>query len=109
MTLHPEVQKKAQILIDKVIGDNRPPTFEDRPRLPYIDYIVQETLRWCPVSPLGVPHRSLEDDIYNGMFIPKGSIVYANARAMTQDERAYFDPGRFNPDRYAPADQGGYG
>jgi hypothetical protein len=27
----------------------------------------------------GVPHLSLEDDIYNGMFIPKGSVVIANA------------------------------
>ncbi|KAK1981606.1 cytochrome P450 1A2 [Colletotrichum cereale] len=109
MVLHPEVQEKAQRLIDEVVGKDRLPTFEDRPRLPYINYIVQETFRWCPVSPLGVPHRSLEDDIYNGMFIPKGSIVYANARAMTHDERVYSDPGRFNPDRYTPVDQGGYG
>ncbi|KAK2033583.1 cytochrome P450 1A2 [Colletotrichum zoysiae] len=109
MVLHPEVQEKAQILMDEVVGEDRLPTFEDRPRLPYIDWIVQETLRWCPVSPLGVPHRSLDDDIYDGMFIPKGSVVYANARAMTHDERVYFDPGSFNPDRYTPVDQGGYG
>ncbi|KAK6225704.1 cytochrome p450 [Colletotrichum tabaci] len=110
MVLHPEVQEKAQRMIDKVVGgDARLPTFEDRPRLPYIDYIVQETLRWCPVSPLGVPHRSLEDDVYNGMFIPKGSFVYANARAMTHDERTYSDPDRFDPDRYGPVEQGGRG
>lgn len=28
----------------------------------------------------GVPHRSLEDDVYEGMFIPKGSILIANTR-----------------------------
>ncbi|OHW89813.1 cytochrome p450 [Colletotrichum incanum] len=109
MVLHPEVQEKAQRLIDEIVGDTRLPTFEDRPRLPYIDYIVQETLRWCPVSPIGVPHRSLEDDVYNGMFIPKGSIVYANARAMTHDVNLYSDPERFDPDRYAPIEQGGRG
>ncbi|KAK1622597.1 putative O-methylsterigmatocystin oxidoreductase [Colletotrichum phormii] len=109
MVLHPEVQDKAQRMLDEVVEDGRLPTFEDRPRLPYIDYIVQETLRWCPVSPIGVPHRSLEDDVYDGMFIPKGSFVYANARAMTHDERTYADAGTFDPDRYIPIVEGGRG
>ncbi len=109
MVLHPEIQAKAQKMIDEVIGNDRLPTFDDRDKLPYIDNIVQETLRWCPVSPIGVPHRSLQDDIYDGMFIPKGSFVYANARAMTHDDRVYRDPDTFNPDRYLPIDQGGWG
>ncbi|TDZ27794.1 Cytochrome P450 monooxygenase COX2 [Colletotrichum spinosum] len=109
MVLHPEIQEKAQKVIDGVTGGLRLPTFEDRPRLSYIDYIVQETLRWCPVSPIGVPHRSLEDDVYKDMLIPKGSFVYANARAMTHDERVYSDPEAFDPDRYIPVDEGGRG
>ncbi|KAK1671749.1 cytochrome P450 [Colletotrichum godetiae] len=109
MVLHPEVQDKAQRMLDEVVEDGRLPTFEDRRRLPYINYIVQETLRWCPVSPIGVPHRSLEDDVYDGMFIPKGSFVYANARAMTHDERTYADAGAFDPDRYIPIVEGGRG
>ncbi|KAH6880527.1 cytochrome P450 [Thelonectria olida] len=109
MTLHPDVQEKAQRIIDEVIGRDRLPTFEDRPKLQYIDYIVQETLRWCPVSPVGVPHKSLQDDVYDGYFIPAGSVVYANARAMTRDERVYSDPEDFNPDRYIPIGQGGKG
>jgi len=36
------------------------------------------------------------------MFIPKGSIVIANTRAMTLDENIYTDPFRFNPARYLP-------
>ena len=28
----------------------------------------------------GIPHRALEDDVYKGMFIPKGSLVIANVR-----------------------------
>lgn len=109
MLLHPEVQKKAQMLIDEVIEPGRLPTFADRPKLQYIDYIVQETLRWCPVSPLGVPHRSIEDDFYSGYFIPKSSFVYANARAMTHDERIYSSPDEFNPDRYVSRSEGGLG
>ncbi|TWU75198.1 hypothetical protein ED733_004920 [Metarhizium rileyi] len=109
MLLHPEIQDKAQGLLDKVVGRNRLPDFNDRLQLPYIDCIVQETIRWCPVSPMGVPHRCLEDDTYDGYFIPAGAFVYANARAMTHDERTYQDPNSFNPDRYTPKEDGGLG
>ncbi|KAK4550708.1 hypothetical protein LTR36_000287 [Oleoguttula mirabilis] len=109
MVLHPEVQQKARKQLDDVVGSERLPSFEDRGRLPYIDYIVQETLRWGPVSPIGVPHKSLQDDEYEGMFIPKNSFVYANARAMTHDERTYMSPDEFNPDRYVPQSEGGAG
>lgn len=109
MLLHPEVQRKAQQALDAVVGRHRLPTFEDRSQLPYLDRIVQETLRWCPVSPIGVPHRSLEDDFYKEYFIPAGSFVYANARAMTHDENTYRNPDDFNPDRYAPEAEGGFG
>lgn len=109
MLLHPSIQKKAQKILDEVIEPGHLPTFADRPKLQYIDYIVQETLRWCPVSPLGVPHRSIDDDFYNGYFISKGSFVYANARAMTHDERVYSSPDEFNPDRYMSRAEGGLG
>lgn len=109
MVLYPEVFRKAQRAVDDVVGRDRLPTFDDRPNLRYIDYLVQETLRICPVSPVGVPHRSLKDDFYNGYFIPAGSFIYANARAMTRDATRYSDPDTFDPDRYVPAEEGGRG
>lgn len=56
---------------------------------------------------MGVPHRSLEDDIYNGMFIPAGSIIFANIRGMGWNEHVYKDATTFNPDRFIPKSQGG--
>lgn len=109
MVLHPSIQKKAQAEIDRVVGQERLPTFEDRKNLPYLNFVLQETLRWGPVSPLGVPHRSLKDDVYNGMFIPKGSFVIANALAMTHDENTYSEPDKFNPDRYYEKKDSGLG
>ena len=109
MVLHPEIQRKAQVQMDEVVGSDRLPSFEDRNQLPYLDHIVQETLRWCPVSPIGLPHRSIQHDDYNGMFIPKGSYVYANARAMTHDDRIYTNPDEFDPDRFIPTSEGGRG
>ncbi|KAG7441948.1 cytochrome P450 [Guyanagaster necrorhizus] len=106
MVLHPEVQEKAQAEIDAVVGSDRLPTFEDRASLPYIDHVLQETMRWNPVLPMGLPHRSMEDDVYRGMFIPKGSVVFANVRGMGLDENVYDQATTFNPDRYLPKPQG---
>jgi len=97
---HPEVIKKAQKEIDVVVGMGRLPTFEDRPSLPYVEAIFQETLRWAAAAPLGLPHRLRQDDIYNGMHIPKGSLVCANIWAITRDEKIYPDPYTFIPERF---------
>ncbi len=54
MKLYPDVQRKAQAELDEVIGKNRLPDFNDRDRLPFIEAIVKETLRWLPVGPTGM-------------------------------------------------------
>ncbi|KAI4862537.1 cytochrome P450 [Hypoxylon rubiginosum] len=109
MMLNPEVFQKARAEIDRVVGTERLPSFDDRPDLRYIDYLVEEASRWRPLSPIGIPHKSLNDDVYNGMFIPRGTYVYYNTYAMSRDPTVYKDPERFNPDRYTPKDEGGDG
>lgn len=111
LLLNPTVFHKARSLLDQTIGLDRLPSLKDRehPDLLYVEYIVQEIVRWRPLSPLGVPHKSLEDDIYNEMFIPQGTNVFFNTWAMSRDETIYKDPDSFNPDRYIPVEQGGAG
>ena len=53
MATHPDVQCKAQAEIDAVVGQDRLPDFSDRAKLPYVNAIVKETLRWHSISPLG--------------------------------------------------------
>jgi hypothetical protein len=53
LALYPQVQKQAQAELDLVVGRDRLPTFDDRPRLPYIKAICRELLRWQMVSPIG--------------------------------------------------------
>lgn len=79
MLFHPEIQQKARIEIDRVVGKNRLPDFGDLESLPYVAAIVKESLRRKPVVPLGLAHRLIEDDVYNGSFMPAGSIVMGNA------------------------------
>jgi len=72
MVTNPDIQRRAQLQIDAVVGKGRLPTFDDRDRLPYVDAIIYETLRLRPPLPLGVPHATTEDDHYKGYYIPKG-------------------------------------
>jgi len=55
MCLHPEVQRKAQEEIDRVVGHDRLPNAQDRKDLPYVDAIMREVTRFQPVVPLGEP------------------------------------------------------
>ncbi|RSM00032.1 hypothetical protein CEP52_009360 [Fusarium oligoseptatum] len=85
---------KAQKLLDEVVGRDRMPTFEDRPKLAYIDAIASETLRWRPVVVGGVPHFTKKADTYMGYYIPANSIVLGNAYAITRDESSDGSPTR---------------
>ena len=78
MALFPDVQRRAQEEIDRIIGPNRLPGFEDREKLSYIDAIVMEVLRWHPVGPMGVPHVAEADDVCEGYLIPKGALLLTN-------------------------------
>ncbi|KAI9450882.1 cytochrome P450 [Lactarius psammicola] len=98
---HPEVQVRAHAELDEVVGCARPPSFADLPSLPYIRAMVKEALRWSPTAPFGIPHASSADDWYEGMFIPKGTIIFPNMRVMNFDPDVFgSDSARFNPARY---------
>ena len=51
--LRPEIQTIAQKELDAVTRRERLPTFEDRSRLPFVDAICKEVIRWRPVVPMG--------------------------------------------------------
>ncbi|KAK7049406.1 hypothetical protein VNI00_006007 [Paramarasmius palmivorus] len=104
MTLHPTVQEKAQKEIEHILGKDQLPTLEDRSRLPYIEAIYRETIRWSPIVPLAIPHCTVADDIVDGYFIPKGTTVIGNVWAITRDPIAYPDPESFVPERFLKED-----
>jgi cytochrome P450 len=93
--MYPEVQKRAQKEIDEVVGFGRLPDFNDRPQLVYLEALIMELLRWHQPAPfglsnfpwpdstrlihhVGIAHSASEDDVYEGYFIPKGTVVIGN-------------------------------
>jgi len=108
LTQYPEVQRRAQRELDSVLGRDRLPTFEDRPRLPYLDALCKEVLRWRMVVPLGFPHAPSQDGVYKGFFIPKGATIVANAWGVLHDPELYPDPETFDPERFLESATAGY-
>ncbi|KAJ3458007.1 hypothetical protein MRS44_012116 [Fusarium solani] len=99
--LHPEVQAKAREEIDVVCGTERSPRWDDFSKLPYINCIVKEGMRWRPVAVTALPHKVRQDDEYQGMLIPKDSTIFIPTWAIHHNENIYKDPETFDPDRYA--------
>jgi hypothetical protein len=54
LVLYPEAQTRAQAELDAVLGRDRLPTLDDRPRLPYIEAVCKELMRWQMVTPMGL-------------------------------------------------------
>ena len=98
MLCYPDVMKKAQEEIDSKIQGY--PSFADKDKLPYIDAVVKEVLRWRPVSAGGIPHAVIQDDEYMGYHIPKGATVIGNHWSIHLDEDIYKNPYIFNPNRW---------
>lgn len=99
MLHYPAVMRAAQVELDAIVGPDRMPDWTDKPNLPYVRALINETLRWRPVAALGgMPHASTKEDVYEGMYvhpiiptpvacsscswtlryIPMGSTVFAN-------------------------------
>lgn len=102
MLKFPDVQRKAQEEIDRVIGTGRLPTIEDRERLPYVNAMIKEALRWWPIAPMSFPHTTTEDFEYNGYYIPKGAFILPSIWWFLHDNEVYADPESFDPDRFLP-------
>ncbi|KAH8114956.1 cytochrome P450 [Phellopilus nigrolimitatus] len=100
MVRHPEVVKKAQAEIDRVVGADRLPTYDDRPNLPYVECILKEAFRINPPLPLGIPHQSMKEEVYRGWCIPAGSMIVPNIWQMMRDEKFFPNPEQFSPKRF---------
>jgi cytochrome P450 len=96
----PRFMRHAQEELDRAVGPNRLPTFQDKPNLPYVCAVVKEVLRWRPVSAGGIPHAATQDDEYMGYRIPRGATVIGNHWSIHMDEAVFPDPMTFRPERW---------
>ncbi|KIK52675.1 hypothetical protein GYMLUDRAFT_49821 [Collybiopsis luxurians FD-317 M1] len=103
--MDPEIQKKGQAAVDEAIGSDRLPDYNDEGKIPYVDALVMEVLRWRVMLPLGIAHATQTDDIYRGYYIPAKTIVIGNAWAILHDPAVYGeDVDNFRPERFLNPD-----
>ena len=103
LTRHRDIQRTIQAKLDVELyseGPERLPESGDRCKLKCLDDFIMETMRCLPLNPLNIPHKSLRDDVYRGMFIPAGTMVLTNTTAMATDAGTYKNPHVFDPSRY---------
>ena len=102
----PQIQRKVHEELDRVIGLEGRPTFEDRERLPYLNAVLLENMRYRTVGPLGVPHRATTPCDVGGFTIPEGAQVLGNIYSIHHDSRFWDSPDDFVPDRFLPLADG---
>ena len=94
-----ECAMKIQEEIDRVTG-SRPPSLSDRSKMPYTRAFILECLRYTSQGRLSVPHRSREDQIFEGFLIQKDSQVIMNAWFIHHNPKIWEDPFCFRPERF---------
>ena len=100
MVLHPHWFSKLQGDVDKICGPERLPYLDDMPQLPTVRAVAKEVLRWRPVTAGGLPHMNIKDDVYEGLFVPAGSVIHANQWAIHREPELYPSPEEYKPERW---------
>ncbi|CAN8233128.1 unnamed protein product [Cochlearia groenlandica] len=96
----PDIMKRAQQELDKVVGKDKIVEEFHIPKLPYTLAIMKETLRLHTILPLLIPHCPSKTTVVGGFTIPKDATIFINAWAIHRNPNVWenpldFDPGRF--------------
>ncbi|XP_038937751.1 cytochrome P450 2B2 isoform X1 [Rattus norvegicus] len=104
MLKYPHVTEKVQKEIDQVIGSHRPPSLDDRTKMPYTDAVIHEIQRFADLAPIGLPHRVTKDTMFRGYLLPKNTEVYPILSSALHDPQYFDHPDTFNPEHFLDAD-----
>ena len=100
---NPEVMLKVRAEIDTKVGTARMVEESDITNLPYLQCVVKETLRLCPVAPIIPAHEAMEDCTVGGFNVRRGTMILVNAWAIQRDPNLWDTPEEFRPERFLDA------
>jgi len=85
--------------------ENEPPNYENTKNMKYLKAVLDETLRQFPPVPIDRKTAQSDDVLPNGMFVPKGTIVFWSLFVMGRMHNYYENPLAFVPERWLTEDQ----
>ncbi|CAG8740164.1 9828_t:CDS:2, partial [Racocetra persica] len=87
-------------VLDAFTDPNHFPTFDEIEHLKYLDCVLKESLRIVPPVP-GLIRYNLKDEILNGYFIPKNTLMMIPIHTIHHDPLIWGDDADwFNPSRW---------
>ena len=100
LSQNPECERRLHEEIDREL-QGRLPTFDDVPRLRYVEMVVAESMRLYP--PAWAMGRYARNDFQLGeFFLPAKTTVLISQFVTHRDGRFFPDPLRFDPERFTP-------
>ncbi|GAQ88956.1 cytochrome p450 [Klebsormidium nitens] len=82
------------------------PTYDELAQFPYVEQVVQETLRLFPTGAV-ISRQASQDCHVAGIHLPKGVNVLIPVYAMHHNPEVCPDPDAFRPERFDPAEVAG--
>ncbi|HVS34679.1 MAG TPA: cytochrome P450 [Gemmataceae bacterium] len=102
LSQNPEVERRVVAEVEAALG-GRTPTFEDLPKLKYLETTVKETMRFYPASAFLFGREALEDVELGGFTLRRGAWVFISPYIVQHDAAVFPDPERFDPERFSPS------
>jgi len=96
----PHLHKRVVDELDGIYADGREVSFQALREIPQLENAVKEALRLHPPL-IWLPRTALIDFEYEGMTVPKGTIVAMSTALSNLDPACFAEPQRFDPDRFA--------
>ncbi|KAF5897977.1 cytochrome P450 2F2-like [Clarias magur] len=97
---HPDIQKRCQQEIDKVMDGKSQASYEDRHNMPYTQAVIHECQRIANVTPLSAFHCTARDTELMNYTIPKGTTIIPNLSSVLSEEGQWTFPHDFNPSNF---------
>ncbi len=103
LTQHPDCLETAQAEIAAVLGE-RAVTFEDLPKLPYVEAVIKETLRLYPSAP-AIAREVITPFEAGGYDFQKKALLIFNIHATHHREDLFANADEFQPERFLDPDR----
>jgi cytochrome P450 len=103
LSQYPQVRIKLQDEFRSVLG-GREPTTDDLAKIPYLDWVLDESMRLYPPAWLQMRFVSKESEI-DGVKLPVGTLLVLSQWVMHRLPEIWQDAEVFKPERWDPANE----